>query len=89
MKSKLVVNERYEVHWNDAFLLTTWVSVEDAKKEKCQCVTIGYYVGETENGDLLFAATLNERDKELGSVQGRPKGMIREIYKLNKGKRVK
>ena len=87
MKSKLKIGERYEVIWHDAFLLTTWVKAEDAKKEVCECKTVGDYIGRTENGDLLFAATRGQ-DQE-GSVQGRPEGMIKQVYKLNRGTRVK
>ena len=83
MINELEVGQLYEIFWTDAFLLTAWTSLEDAKKETCVCKTVGYFVGVTESGDLLLAATLGH-DGELGAVQGRPAGMVKEIYKLQR-----
>jgi len=85
----LKLGQIYEVIWHDAYGQLGWHGPEYFRKNgPSKCLTVGYYIGTSKAGDLLFAGTNDTDSENVNNISGRPKAMIKQIRELKQGRRV-
>ena len=80
------------IEWFDAFTDTGWKSPRTLRENNaCLCYSIGLYIGENKNKDVLIAGTWDTAKDEdvpsVNNVSGRPLGMIQKVTLIRKGKK--
>ena len=70
-----------EVHWIDAFVSTSEISIKKAQKTKpIKTITVGYLLANTDEGLVLAMDHWPKSPKEFKAYTFIPWGMIEEWY---------
>ena len=82
------------IDWNDAYQKAGgWTTIPPLHKETaCQCFSVGLYVGQNNDGDVMIGSSWDIgpiADKSMNSIQARPLAMIQGIKILIKGNKIK
>ena len=75
-----------EVCWDDAYGTHGWEDLESVVKSElvdCPCITVGYFIGQT-NKMVCLAQTrgLSEDHSDINGTITIPKGMIKKVRRL-------
>ena len=77
------------VRWHDTTGRGRWVDRPEAKKDKALSInTVGYYLNEDKQVVRLHSQSCDE-DKQVSDTHVLPKGMIKSISVIKRGKRRK
>ena len=72
-----------EVIWNDAESDSSWSEVPTEKLKPTLALTIGFLVAEDEEHVLIADAYFLTSSKTIGNTTKIPRGMIKEMNRLN------
>jgi hypothetical protein len=73
----------YEVHWLDAYVSTSEISLKKAETLKpCRTITIGFLVSENDEGITLAMDYWPKSPKQMKAYTFIPWGMVEAMYEI-------
>jgi len=81
----MIKNDLVEIEWLDVVSNSAWLSEQEAiELLPTQCKSVGYFLNETEDLIRLSHTIQLDGDRDVSVI---PKGIIRNIRKLNESAR--
>lgn len=80
---KLKVGDRIEIKWKDHWSGIGWRDLESVQQsESAPCLSIGYFIGISKEGDIILSGSLDPDIENINSVSYRLSNTVTDIRRV-------